>query len=116
VENVFKSVGLVARYDKKTALKLTEDLASYLKGKGLKVYIEDTLRGYVSTQEEFVPLSQMKADFIITIGGDGTILRTSINAPNPQPPILAINMGVRGFLTEVEPTHACEAVDKCLSG
>jgi NAD+ kinase len=111
---VFKSVGLVARYDKKSALKLTEDLASYLNGKGLKVYIEDTLAGKISTQEELIPLSKMKTDFIITIGGDGTILRTCINVPNPQPPLLAINMGVRGFLTEVEPNQACEAVEKCL--
>jgi NAD+ kinase len=116
VELVFKSVGLVARYDKKSALKLTEELAEYLKGKGLKVFIEDTLAGKVTTQEEFVSLSEMKTDFIITIGGDGTILRTSITVPKPEPPILAINMGVRGFLTEVEPKNACEAVEKILKG
>jgi hypothetical protein len=40
---MFKSVGLVARYDKKSALKLAEELAEYLKKKGLKVYVEDTL-------------------------------------------------------------------------
>jgi NAD+ kinase len=113
---VFKSVGLVARYDKKPALKLTEELAEYLKNKGLKVYIEDTLAGKVTTQEEMVPLSKMKTDFIITIGGDGTILRTCITVPKPEPPILAINMGVRGFLTEVEPKNACEAVEKILKG
>ena len=76
---VFKSVGLVARYDKKPALKLTEELAEYLSKKGLKVYIEDTLADKVTTtQQEMVPLSQMKTDFLITIGGDGTILRTCI--------------------------------------
>lgn len=112
---MFKSVGLVARYDKKSALKLTEELAEYLKNKGLKVYIEDTLAGKVTTQE-MIPLSKMKTDFIITIGGDGTILRTSIALPKPEPPILAINMGVRGFLTEVEPKNACEAVEKILKG
>jgi len=58
----------------------------------------------------------MKTDFIITIGGDGTILRTSIAIPKPEPPILAINMGVRGFLTEVQPKEACAAVEKCLKG
>ena len=113
---MFKSVGLVARYDKKPALKLTEELAEYLKRKGLKVYIEDTLAGKVTMQEEIVSLSKMKTDFIITIGGDGTILRTCINVPKPEPPILAINMGVRGFLTEVEPKNACEAVEKILKG
>jgi len=116
VEKVFKSVGLVARYDKKSALKLTEELAEYLKKKGLKVYVEDTLADKVTTKEEFIPLSEMKTDFIIALGGDGTILRTAMTLPKPEPPILAVNMGVRGFLTEVEPQHACEAVDRILKG
>jgi len=113
---VFKSVGLVARYDKKQALKLTEELAEYLAKKGLKVYIEDTLAGKIAIQEEMVSLSKMKPDFIITIGGDGTILRTCIGLAKPEPPILAINMGLRGFLTEVEPKTAFEAVNKILVG
>ena len=109
-------MGLVARYDKKPALKLTEELAEYLARKGLKVYIEDTLAGKITTQEEMVPLSQMKTDFLITIGGDGTILRTCIGLAKPEPPILAINMGLRGFLTEAEPKNAFEAVNKILGG
>jgi NAD+ kinase len=112
---VFKSVGLVARYDKKQALELVEELAEYLKNKNLQVYIEDTLSGKVNVQEA-IPLAKMKTDFIITIGGDGTILRTSISTPKPEPPILAINMGVRGFLTEVQPKEACTAVERCLKG
>jgi NAD+ kinase len=116
VETVFKSVGLVARYDKKQALKLVEELAEYLKSQNVQVCIEDTLAGKVSTKEKMVPLTKMKTDFIITIGGDGTILRTSIALPKPEPPILAINMGVRGFLTEVEPQDARAAAEKCLKG
>jgi NAD+ kinase len=116
VKKVFKSVGLIARYDKKSALKLTEELSEYLVGKGLKVYIEDTLKDKVKTKEEMTPLSEMKADFLITIGGDGTILRTCLNVPKPEPPILAINMGVRGFLTLVDPKDAFEGLDKILSG
>ena len=116
MHRVLQKVGLVARYDKKPALKLSEDLAKYLKNKGLKIYVEDTLKGSVEIEEEFIPLSKMNTDFIITIGGDGTILRTSISAPKPEPPILAINMGVRGFLTEVEPKKACEAIEKILRG
>jgi NAD+ kinase len=116
VEKVFRSVGIVARYDKKQALNLAEELSKYLKSQNLQVYIEDTLAGKVNTQGKMVPLSKMKTDFIITIGGDGTILRTSIALSKPEPPILAINMGVRGFLTEVEPKEALTAVEKCLKG
>ena len=113
---MFKSVGLVARYDKKAALKLAEELAEHLSKKGLNVYLEDTLAGKVNAQGEMIPLSEMKTDFIITLGGDGTILRTCMAVPKPESPILTVNMGERGFLTEVEPKNACEAVDKILSG
>ncbi|MCW4018470.1 MAG: NAD(+)/NADH kinase [Candidatus Bathyarchaeota archaeon] len=113
---MFKSVGIVARYDKKQALTLAEDLAKYLSEKGLEVCLEDTLRGKVRTEGQFVPLKNMKPDFMITIGGDGTVLRTCLTLPKPEPPIFAVNMGVRGFLTEVGPSEACGAVDRILKG
>ena len=113
---MFKSVGLVARYDQKQALELAEKLAEYLATKSLKVYIEDSLSDKVKTKEPFVQLREMETDFIISIGGDGTILRTAINIPKPNTPILTVNMGVRGFLTEVEPIYACEAIDRILKG
>jgi NAD+ kinase len=116
VKVLFKSVGIVARFDKKSAIKLAEDLAKYLRARGLDVYIEGTLAEKMSVKAKSVPLGQMKTDFIIAIGGDGTILRTCVLIPKPEPPILAINMGVRGFLTEVEPKQALAAVDKCLKG
>jgi NAD+ kinase len=113
---VFKNVGLVARYDKKEALKLADDLAEHLTTKGCHVCAEDTLSDRIHAKVECVPLERMKTDLIITIGGDGTILRTCMSIPKPEPPILAVNMGVRGFLTEVEPKQTIEAVDKCLKG
>lgn len=112
---MFKTVGIAARYDRKRAIKLAEELAQHLQGKGLEVYVENTLAKMVQTGE-MIPLERMKTDLIITIGGDGTILRTCVAIPKPEPPILAINMGIRGFLTEVEPKLAFTAVDKCLNG
>ncbi len=112
---LFKTVGIAARYDRKRAIKLAEELAQHLQGKGLEVYVENTLTKMVQTGE-MIPLERMKTDLIITIGGDGTILRTCVAIPKPEPPILAINMGIRGFLTEVEPKLAFTAVDKCLNG
>jgi NAD+ kinase len=116
VRKMFESVGLVARYDKKQAFELARELAEYLRNKGLEVYFEDTIAEKVNVPFKTVPLKNMKTDFIITIGGDGTILRTCLAVPKPEPPILAINMGVRGFLTEVEPKEASSAVDRALKG
>jgi len=113
---VFKSAGLVARYDRENALQLTKELAVHLNNRGIKVFIEDSLTDKTDIQAETISLKEMKTDFIIAIGGDGTILRACINSPKPEPPILGINMGARGFLTEVEPEDAFKAVDRILEG
>jgi NAD+ kinase len=113
---LFKSVGIIARYDKRNAIKLADDIAEYMNKKGLEVYFEQTLKGKVKRKGNFQQLQDMKTDLIITIGGDGTILRACVAIPKPEPPILAINMGVRGFLTEVSPKEAYTAIERCLKG
>jgi NAD+ kinase len=113
---VFQTVGLVARVDRKRALNLAVKLSRYTEKKGLTVFLEPTLAKHADRLDASMPLEKMKTDLIITVGGDGTILNTCLQIPKPEPPILAINMGVRGFLTEVMPKDAFEAVDKCLEG
>jgi len=60
-----------------------------------------------------VLLPNMDADVIITIGGDGTILRT---LQGTDAPILGINAGVLGFLTEVQPNEIRSALRNVLAG
>lgn len=113
---VFKTVGLVARVDRKKALDLAIKLSRHMEKKGLTVFLEPALAKHAEKPEASTPLEEMKTDLIITVGGDGTILNTCLEIPKPEPPILAINMGVRGFLTEVMPKDALEAIDRCLKG
>lgn len=60
-----------------------------------------------------VPLREMDVDVIITVGGDGTILRT---LQSSDAPVMGVNAGVLGFLTEVQPRDIDEAVRKLLRG
>jgi len=60
-----------------------------------------------------VLLPNMGADVIITIGGDGTILRTLQGTDSP---ILGVNAGVLGFLTEVHASEIKSAIKKIVSG
>ncbi|MFP3985328.1 MAG: NAD(+)/NADH kinase [Candidatus Bathyarchaeia archaeon] len=112
----FKSVGLTARNDKKKALELANSLLDHLEERGLEIVVDPEIAERIDKTDMAVPLEEWRPDFIITIGGDGTILRTCINIPKPEPPLLAINMGERGFLAEVAPKKAVGAVDKCLRG
>jgi NAD+ kinase len=62
---------------------------------------------------EGIPLGQMDVDIIITIGGDGTILRT---LQGSDAPVMGVNAGVLGFLTEVQPDEIKVAIGKLLRG
>src|SRR5215467_11050597 len=48
-------------------------------------------------------IKAMNVDMIITLGGDGTVLKVVREMPDNKTPILAVNLGRRGYLTEVEP-------------
>ena len=69
---MFKSVGIVARYDKEKALSLADELANYLSKRDVEIFFEDTLKDKVKFKGRFIPLIEMRTDFIVTIGGDGT--------------------------------------------
>ncbi|MDE7463552.1 MAG: NAD(+)/NADH kinase [Clostridiales bacterium] len=53
-------------------------------------------------------------DFIVSIGGDGTILRVAQESAKSGIPILGVNRGTVGFLTEIEPEGLEEAISKLI--
>ncbi|NBN97420.1 MAG: hypothetical protein EBV41_07345, partial [Actinobacteria bacterium] len=56
------------------------------------------------------------ADLVVVLGGDGTVLR-AVSMLNGAPvPVLGVNVGVLGYLTEVNVAAALDAVTKTLSG
>jgi NAD+ kinase len=116
VETLFNSIGIVSRTDRKDALQLAKKIITHLRTKKLHVLLEPELATSIRETALTMPLSKMRPDMLITIGGDGTILRTCMEIPKPESPILAIDIGVRGFLTEVKPNKAIKAIDNCLHG
>ncbi len=63
--------------------------------------------------KEGVPMSDMDVDVVVSIGGDGTVLRT---LRYTDLPILGVNAGVLGFLTEVMPNEIQESFEQLLRG
>ena len=104
--------GLIYNYNIKKAYSLANDVFDFLKDKG-DIYTEGSfakekgVKGY--TLEEI----NKESDIVITIGGDGTILRA---LEKIEKPIFAINSGGMGFLTEIESKYAMSGLDKLLEG
>ncbi len=80
----------------------TKKIIEYLKSKGIYVIADNILREY-NLDVEYKDLETYKdIDMAIIIGGDGTILASSKKYINTDIPILGINHGNVGFLTELE--------------
>lgn len=60
-------------------------------------------------------LSDLRTDFAIILGGDGTLLRTQSHITT-EIPIFGINMGTVGFLTEIEVNETFKTLDSILNG
>lgn len=67
----------------------------------------------ICTKEEILANA---IDFVLTLGGDGTILKASNFVAKTQKPIIGINLGRLGFLSIVEKTKINEAIDKIRKG
>ncbi len=108
-------IGLVSRLDDQRALDVAAALARKLRKKRISIIPELELakRGRLGGGKDF---SDLRADLIVSIGGDGTVLKTCMSIPEPETPILAVNMGRRGYLTEVEPSKAEAAIELYMKG
>lgn len=106
---------MVSRLDDSDALETAADLFKFVLSKGL-VGVPEEEFARLKRLSGGKPLSEMKADLVVTIGGDGTVLKTSMLIPESDTPILAVNRGRRGYLTEVSPEQGREAIRDCLKG
>ena len=105
------------------------DVAAFLSAlaqKGERVLLEETFfseltqhpgtRSYLDQIERFAGGPPGEIDYIICFGGDGTFLRTLHRIASPTTPILAINSGHLGFLTDLGIHDAAQYIDRLISG
>jgi NAD+ kinase len=107
--------GVISRPDDRRALDIARDIAKYLRGRGVDVQMETETALGMDNPGGNVDLGEMSPDFMVTVGGDGTILRTAMQMQEPGTPILGVNKGSRGFLTEVDPENVNDALDRVLN-
>jgi NAD+ kinase len=110
-------IGIITRHDIHRGVELAEEIADFLIKKNVEVFLDPLI---VSELRRFHDLScnidEMDVDIIITIGGDGTILRTQSLIDGKKIPIFGINMGTVGFLTEIGPEETFHALKEVLAG
>jgi NAD+ kinase len=113
-EVAFIRIGFVSRHTTQS-VKLVETLSRHLLSKA-EVFAEPDIARQIGLDAMTVEEMESKEiDFIISVGGDGTILRT-IRKMNDPVPILGINMGTLGFLVDVEPKDSEKTLDRLLLG
>lgn len=94
-------VAVLPNLDKYGSAEVVEKLGKILKQEGIEAYLPDTIvaTGFNHAAED--ELFKI-ADVIITIGGDGTIIRYAKRAAEDNKPVLGINAGRMGYLANLE--------------
>lgn len=108
-------VGVVSRCDKPGAVEIAGDIIEHFKEK-LDIYVDPGTASELGI--EGFPVARMRqlgVQMVITIGGDGTVLRTVQHMDDPLP-VISINLGTLGFLVDVEADDALHTIDSVLSG
>jgi len=103
-----RTVGLVPHPDRDTAARLVAQATERLGAHGIEVRCPQTEGG--------TDLDTTDLDLVISLGGDGTMLRSVDAAYEAGVPVLGVNVGQMGYLTEVEPTEFGAALDRLLAG
>ncbi len=110
-----KTIGVFAKKGEPRAVKAVNDLLRLLKGKKCKVLVEDHVASVLKikgvVRQEIPPLS----DVIIVFGGDGTLLGVARLVGNLGIPILGVNVGGFGFITELSVDEFKENLDMIFS-
>jgi len=112
-----QTIGIAAKVTAPEALAYATQIANELQAKGLSVIFDDETAALVDGKFATQPKSQLgrHSDLLITFGGDGTLLSVARHAPD-HVPILGVNMGTLGFLTEIRVEELPNVLARVLDG
>ena len=115
----FKRIGLWGRFTEHSVNELTAQLATHLNGRGFAVFAaagEGSLPAAAGVR--LVSRDELGAsiDLLVAIGGDGNLLRATRCVAGCSVPLIGVNRGRLGFLTDVKPDQMLAALDAILDG
>jgi len=113
-----RAAGVVPHHERAIAQELGRAATERLVAAGFTVRVpadavaSDALAPHAVDPKEFA----QGLEFVITLGGDGTMLRTVDRVASAGVPVVGVNVGHLGFLTELEPEGLPAAVDRLVAG
>lgn len=105
-----KRIGLLCHPGRAESLPLAREIAVWLEAHNVETWL-----GQADAENDLRRVAP-DLDLLITLGGDGTIVRAARAVAVAGAPILGVNLGRLGFLAEVEPAHALDALPALLAG
>lgn len=114
-----KSIGIIANLTKNGAAQVVAEVSGWLQNRSIVSLITEDCaaasgsKNCIVADRESIPL---QSDCIIVFGGDGTLLNVAHLPGVEEVPILAVNLGSLGFLTEVTLEELYTALEKILAG
>ncbi|MEQ1872255.1 MAG: NAD(+)/NADH kinase [Ilumatobacteraceae bacterium] len=110
------SVLLVAHHDRLEAGALARVAADWLKAHGHEPWMMADDADALALNDLVADHNPGSADLALSLGGDGTMLRTVQLLGEHAVPIIGVNVGLLGYLTEVEPDALCPALERYFEG
>lgn len=115
----FKLIGVIGRPGSMQVVETLKRLKTFLISRNLEVVIEEAMAQLLPGHGlEVCSREQMgeQCDLVIVIGGDGSLLGAARAVARYNVPVLGINRGSLGFLTDIQPDHLEEQIGEVLDG
>lgn len=97
--------------------KTTNEIKNFLRERGKTVTVEIMDEAQIKAEETLKQFGAGEApDIVLVLGGDGTMLRAARDFMNTNIPLLGVNLGSVGYLTEVEKENVIPVLEKLLDG
>ena len=111
-------ISIMLHPERSDSHRLATQLADHLIGEGNSVRLSETEAAAIGRPELGCTLEMLadSVDLAVSIGGDGTMLRTFERVARQSIPVLGVNVGDLGYLTEFEADEAKGAIEAALNG
>jgi len=114
---VFSRIGIVMKPNKPEALALAREMIGWLKQKNTQVYLDTSVASPIHYAPSCRPEEMSKCvDLLVVLGGDGTLLSAARHMEKEDIPILGVNLGGLGFLTEITLEELYPVLERILEG